>query len=618
MSVKLKKEISLLDIFCVATGAMISSGLFILPGLAFAIAGPAVILSYIIAGLLCIPTLLSMAELVTAMPRAGGDYFYIMRGFGPLMGTLAGYSSWFSLSLKGAFALIGMGAYLSIITNLPIETVALVCCVLFVILNIMGIKEAGKAQVMFVIGLLAILFYYILAGLGSVDMLKITPFFSRGISPVFAAASFVFISYGGLTKVAALAEEARNPGRNLPLGMILSLSFTAVIYTLVIFVTVGIMNPVSLEGTLTPISDGAAVLGGKPLQILISIAAFLAFISTANSAIMTASRYPLSMSRDKLVSPVLQKVSKKFNTPYMAIIITGLFMVAVITILKVELLVKVASSILILLYIFANFTVIMFRESKIQSYRPKFRSPFYPYLQVAGILGCGFLLIEMGSFVVFLTLIFLFFGFMWYRLYGQKRTSRDFALIYALERIISRDIDLGSDNLLTELKDVVMQRDAIVEDRFHKMMEASPVMDIKEKTLGYLDFFKSVSDVLSPSIGLGSGELFDKFIQREQVCCTVIKKGMAIPHIVVAGEKIFSAVIARSKKGIIFPNDELVHALFIFVGSKDERNFHLRSLAAIAEITQNPDFDKKWMEARDEKELKNLILLADRRRDASQ
>ena len=158
----LKKELTLLDIFCVATGAMISSGLFILPGLAFAKAGPAVILSYILAGLLCIPALLSKAELVTAMPKAGGDYFYIMRGFGPLLGTLAGFSAWFSLSLKGAFALIGMGAYLKILTHMPLHIIALICCLFFILLNLIGIKEAGRFQVFLVLGLLAILLNYVL------------------------------------------------------------------------------------------------------------------------------------------------------------------------------------------------------------------------------------------------------------------------------------------------------------------------------------------------------------------------------------------------------------------------------------------------------------------------
>ena len=416
----LKKELSLLDIFCVATGAMISSGLFILPGLAFSIAGPAVILSYILAAILCIPTLLSKAELTTAMPKAGGDYFYIMRGFGPLVGTMAGFSSWFSLSLKAAFALIGMGAYLSIITHLPLNIIAFLCCLFFIFLNLMGVKEAGRFQVFLVVGLLGILLVYIGLGLRVVSPSNFSPFFSKGLGPVFTTASFVFISYGGLTKVAALAEETKNPGRNLPLGMFLSIIVTCILYALVIFVIIGVSDPQVLEGTLTPVSDGAEVFGGYILKVIISVAAFLAFISTANAGIMTASRYPLGMSRDRLMPAVFRKLSRRFKTPYVAILFTGFFMAAVILFLKLELLVKIASSILILLYIFANLSVILFRESKILSYRPKFYSPFYPYTQVVGVLGGGFLLIEMGTFIVFLTLVFLLLGFVWYKIYAQK------------------------------------------------------------------------------------------------------------------------------------------------------------------------------------------------------
>ncbi|GAH39479.1 unnamed protein product, partial [marine sediment metagenome] len=271
MKKELKKDLNFLDVFCVATGAMISSGLFILPGLAFAKAGPAVILSYVIAGLFCIPTLLSMAELTTAMPKAGGDYFYIMRGFGPLLGTVAGFSTWFSLSLKGAFALIGMGAYLSIITNMPLHIIALICCLFFIILNLIGVKEAGRLQVFLVLGLIGILLVYIIWGSKTVNSLNFTPFFSKGLGSMFATASFVFISYGGLTKVAALAEETKNPGKNLPLGMILSIVVTAILYTAVIFVTIGVLNPTNLTQTLTPISDGAGVFGGDLLKVVISI-----------------------------------------------------------------------------------------------------------------------------------------------------------------------------------------------------------------------------------------------------------------------------------------------------------------------------------------------------------
>ncbi len=609
----LKQNLGLLDIFCVATGAMISSGLFILPGLAFSKAGPSVILSYIIAGIFCIPTLMSKAELITAMPKAGGDYFYIMRGFGPLLGTVAGFSSWFSLSLKGAFALVGMGAYLGLVTDIPISIIAVVCCLFFVALNLFGVKEAGRFQVFLVVGLLAILLVYVGWGLRSVNIANFSPFFAKGIGPIFTTASFVFISYGGLTKVAALAEEVKNPGRNLPLGMILSIIVTSIVYTVVIFVTIGVLNPEHLKTTLIPISDGAGVFGGSALKILISMAAFLAFISTANSAIMTASRYPLGMSRDKLLPSFFQKISLGSKIPYISILFTGMFMVLALLFLKLELLVKIASSILILLFMFANLTVILFRESKIASYRPKFHSPFYPYLQVLGILGGIFLLIEMGTFIVFITMIFLLLGFAWYRVYGRREATRDSALIYMLERLVANDKELASDNLLTELKDIVMQRDKVTEDRFHKLVEEGKALDIEEPKK-MEDFFKDVSGILGRDLGLSPQVLFNKFIDREMESSTLLRKGLAIPHIIIGGKKIFRILLVRARSGIIFPNDKLAHIIFILVGSPDERNLHLKVLAAIAQITESADFDKKWFDARNTDELKNIVLLAERRR----
>ncbi|MBU3911198.1 MAG: amino acid permease [Candidatus Omnitrophica bacterium] len=613
MKSALKKELNLLDIFCVATGAMISSGLFILPGFAFAKAGPAVIISYILAGVFCIPTLLSMSELTTAMPKAGGDYFYIMRGFGPLLGTIAGFSTWFSLSLKGAFALVGMGAYLSLVTNLPLNAIAVICCLFFIVLNLVGIKEAVSFQILLVLGLLGILLVYVALGFRAIDPVRFQPFFSNGLGSVFSTASFVFISYGGLVKVAALAEETKDPGRNLPLGMILSLLVTSILYGLVIMVTVGVSEPESLKKTLLPISDGASAFGGNILTIAIGIAAFLAFVSTANSAIMTASRYPLGMSRDKLLPGYFQKISAYSKMPYMAILCTGAFMVFALLFLKLELLVKVASSILILLFLFANLTVILFRESKILSYRPKFRSPLYPYMQVFGIIGSIFLLIEMGTLIIFLTMLFIMLGFAWYKFYGQKRSSQDSALIYALEKLVAKDKELTSDNLLTELKDIVMQRDKMTEDRFHKMVQESQVVDI-EQPMRWRDFFKDMSRIMGTETGQDADGIFMKLAEREEESSTLLRKGLAIPHIVVKGEKVFKIILARARSGIIFPDDKLAHIIFILAGSSDERNLHLKVLAAIAQITEAPGFDEKWFEARNEDELKNIVLLAERRR----
>ena len=614
MKTGLKKELTLVDIFCVATGAMISSGLFILPGLAFAKAGPAVILSYLIAGIFCIPTLLCMAELTTAMPKAGGDYFYIMRGFGPLLGTVAGFSTWLSLSLKGAFALLGMGAYVSIITNIPLNVIALICCLFFVVLNLMGVKEAGRFQVFLVMGLLGILLGYISWGAKSVHTENLSPFFEKGVIPLFSTASFVFISFGGLTKVVALAEEVKNPGKNLPLGMMLSLIVTTILYALVILITIGVSNPENLKETFTPISDGGAVFGGNVFKIVISVGAFLAFISTANSAIMTASRYPFGMSRDKLLPGSFQKISARFKTPYIAILFTGFFIIVVILFLRLELLVKVASSILIILYIFANLTLILFRESKILSYQPKFHAPFYPYLPVLGIVGGVFLLIEIGTFTLLLTLFFLLLGFIWYRVYAKKRATQHSALIHVLEKLVAKDKELTSESLLTELRDIVIQRDKLVEDKFHKLIMEGRVLDI-EPPLKMESFFRKISDILSEDLGIKTDELLSKFIERERESSTVIGKGLAIPHIVIKGENIFKVLLIRAKAGIIFPGDQLIHISFVFVGSSGDRILHLKVLSAIAQVIQSPGFTEAWNEAKNEEELRNVVLLADRKRN---
>jgi len=428
---------------------------------------------------------------------------------------------------------------------------------------------------------------------------------------VFATASFVFISFGGLTKVVALAEEVKNPGRNLPLGMILALVVTSIVYAVVIFVTVGVLNLEFLKSDLTPISDGAGAFGGEIFKIIISVGAFLAFISTANAGIMTASRYPLGMSRDNLLPHSFQKISTRFKTPYVSILFTGAFMVLAILFLRLELLVKVASSVLILLYIFANLTLILFRESKIISYRPKFYAPFYPYMQILGVLGGGFLLIEMGSFIVFLTMIFLILGVVWYKIYAEKRATQDTALICVLEKLVSKDKELTSESLLSELKDIVIHREGIIGERFQGLIEDAEVLDIEEP-VKMEDFFEEVSGILSRTLNVSAEDMLKKFIEREKETSTVIDKGLAIPHIFIEKENIAKVVLVRAKEGIIFSDDQVVHIAFVLVGTTGQRILHLKILAAIAQITQNLKFRKNWVMAKSKEELKNIILLAEK------
>ncbi|MBN1996153.1 amino acid permease, partial [candidate division KSB1 bacterium] len=280
---------------------MISSGLFVLPGLVAAQVGDAVTLVYLFSGVLLLPSMLSIAELATAMPRAGGTYFFISRSLGSMFGTVAGIGDWLALLLKTGIALIGLGAYLSGHLDLPLQIIALLFCIFFVVLNLFGAKETSGLQLIMVLILLAILAYFISAGISSAPVLKSRSFFGAGFESFLPATAMVFISYIGLTKVASIAEEIKRPERNIPLGMLLSLGVVLVFYCLVILIVSGIVPAGQLYKSLTPVSDAVLIFGGSLGLYLVEIAALMAFATTANAGILSASRYLLAMSRDRVI-----------------------------------------------------------------------------------------------------------------------------------------------------------------------------------------------------------------------------------------------------------------------------------------------------------------------------
>jgi len=600
---QLKHKLGLLEVFCIASGAMISSGIFILPGLAFAHAGPAVILSYLIAGLACIPTVMSMAELASAMPKAGGDYFYIARGFGPFIGTLSGFGSWFALSFKSAWALIGMGVYLSLLTPFSMQEIAVFLCAFFVILNIIGVKEASRFQVILVAGLIAILAAYIIWGGMYVEPARLTPFFSKGHLAMFGTASFVFVSYGGLTKIVAMAEEIDRPERNLLLSMVLSLSVVALLYVLVVLVTVGVVDAEVLSGTLMPLSKGAETFSGKAFQNLIGIGASLAFLTTANAGIMSASRYLLGMSRDGHLPPGFHKIGARFKTPYLAILATGLFMTVAILGLPLEILVKLGSVIFLLLYIFANATVILFRQSRIANYRPMFRSPFYPYLHIAGILITLFLLLEVATGVLFLTMLLLCASAVFYKFTLHNKVVRDSALEYILSRLVSADKALTAIDVSSELKDIVLSRDKLEDDAYYQKLKHEIFDDILGKS-GVLDIeeqvkmeplFRRIADALSKELPLDKLSLLKKFMEREETSSTIVEKGIAMPHLVIEGNNVLKVLFVRVKQGAEFPDGNIVNTAIAVVSSFDRRHLHLKMLSYFVNMIEDPDFNNEWL-----------------------
>ena len=608
---KLKKQLGLLDVFCIASGAMISSGIFVLPGIAYGRAGPGVILSYLFAGLLATTGLLSTAELATAMPKAGSDYFFITRGMGPAVGTVAGLFNWVSFSLKSAFALVGMAAFVRLWAPIDMRVTGVVLGLGFTALNLVGVKEAARVQLALVGGLLLLMLLYVAWGLPEIDIRRYAPFTPRGAAAVFSTAGLVFVSYGGLLKIASIAEEVRNPGRTIPGGMILSLVVTSVFYVLMVFVTVGVLRPEQLDGSLTPVADGALSFMGRGGQIALGIAAALAFLTTANAGIMTGSRYLLAMSRDRMLPQAISCIGARFRTPHMAILVTGLL---VIFSMFVDLytLVEAASIGLILTNILANLSVIVLRESRLQNYRPKFRSPFYPWVQVGGIIGLAFILFEMGVEAFAISALLAMLGFCLYWFYGRARVQRESALLHLVHRIMAKE--LLSVSLENELKTIIRERDEIVLDRVDTIIEDSVVIDTRG-SVSAEDLFGMVAERLSGRVQVDRQELFEALLAREKESSTVIAPGLAVPHVVIEGQHVFDIALARSQDGFVFGHDiPLVRSVFVLVGSRDERNFHLQVLSAVAQIVQEPDFRKRWLAARGEQGLRDLVLLGKRKR----
>ena len=605
----LKKDLGLFDLFCIASGAMISSGIFVLPGLAYAKAGPAVVLAYVIASLLVIPAILSKAELATAMPKAGGTYFYIDRSMGPLMGTIGGFASWFSLAFKSAFALLGIGAFTLLLnpglSELEIKLIAIFFCIIFTIVNLVGVKHTGKIQIFLVVALLILLAFYVVTGLHHIKLSRFTPFAPFGIASIFATAGFVFISYGGLTKVCSVAEECKEPGRTLPMGMFLAWVVVSSLYALVIFVTVGLVESNDLRNSLTPISLGANIFMGSVGMAVMAIAAILAFVSTANAGLLTASRNPLAMGKDDLLPRFFAKISK-YGTPHLSIIFTSIFMIFVILFLDIEGLVKTASAIKIILFLFVILSVIIMRESRIRHYQPKFKSPLYPWIHIAGIVGYGFILIEMGLTPLLMIGVFIIFGFIWYIIYAHPKIKREYALLHVIERLTG--IESTSYLIDEELREILIERDNISEKRFEDMIKKCIVLDM-EKMLPLDKFTRLLAHKLAEEIEEDEGEIYRLLMKREKDSSIVAYPGIAILSFNVKGRNKFDIILVRSKKGLMF-SEEMppVYALFVIVSSSDQHNFYFHSIMWMVQISEDKDFKEKWLDAQNSEELRDIIL----------
>ncbi|HHP7239366.1 amino acid permease [Longibacter sp.] len=622
---KLDKSLTLFDVYAISTGAMFSSGFFLLPGLATAEAGPSAILAYLIAGILIMPSMLSMAELSTAMPKSGGTYYFLDRSLGPLAGTVGGLGTWLALVFKSAFALIGMGAYLAIFFEVPIKPLAAALTVAFAVLNVVGAKETSGLQRILVAILVAVLVFFTVQGLFTVvggDPAQVqgdlTPFFPFGATGFFSTIGLVFVSYAGLTKATSVAEEVQNPDRNIPLGMFLSLLTATILYVVGVYIMVSVLNPAELRQDLTPVATAGEVFltwlpyGGG--LILVVVAAIAAFASTGNAGILSASRYPLAMARDRLLPEHFAKLGR-FKTPTFGVAITAVLMLLVIFGLSEEGVAKLASAFQLLIFGLVNFAVIIMRESRIPSYAPGYRSPFYPWTQILGIVIAFFLITEMGPLAILFTGGIVIAGIGWYFFYARN-VAREGAIFHLFARLGK----FRYDGLDSELQGILEEKGSTDDAEFERLVARAEILQLEEPT-DYASVVERATKILAEHLSISAETLKHDFLEGTQHSATSVSHGAALPYVRASGINRQAMVMVHCQSGICVDIDpditgesgsEPVYAIFFLVTPEDEQSLHLRTLATLASRTDDDDFLVEWRSANDEQEVKESLLHHDR------
>jgi amino acid transporter/nucleotide-binding universal stress UspA family protein len=426
---QLERNIGFLEAMTLGGGTMIGAGIFILPGIAAEGAGPASAISFVVAGFVALLAALSLSELATGMPVAGGSYHYVNRALGGFFGSIVGWGMWTGLMFASAFYMIGFGQYLvqpiSFLDGRGVVVLlGLVGLALIVGINYYGTEESSKLQNIMIGTETVIVLAYVALGLFFIDPANLEPFAPTGPSGIIATTGIVFVSFLGFEIIATVAGEVKNPSRNIPLSMILSVVLVTILYALVMLVTTGVVRYQEISASLVPVSDVAVVFMGSIGVVAIVAAAAIAAISSSNSSVLAAARVNFAMGRDELMSDYLNVTHDRFGTPHRAIIATGVVTALLIAVgLEVEtiiaLLAEVASFSFLVSYSLVHVALVVFRRANPEEYDPSFRIPdvLYPTVPVLGVILSVVVISQMAIIIIGLGLGVVGLGVGWYFLY---------------------------------------------------------------------------------------------------------------------------------------------------------------------------------------------------------
>ncbi len=351
---KLKRSIGLWSAVAINVGAIIGGGIFVVTGIVAGYAGSALVISMIIAGIIAFITATSFAKLTSWQPVEGSVYEYGRQLISPFSGFLAGWMWIVANTFTGAAVSLGFAYYLTAaFPGLPSNLIAAALCLGFTALNLVGAKESAGVNNIFVSIKLAVLAFFVLFGALHWNAGNFIPFQPLS-SGVLYGSFFIFFAYGGFARVAVVAEEVKDAKRNVPKAMLLSLGISMIVYVLVGIIAVGLLKPVALAGSGSPLTAAMSVTGNSFAVQIVSVGGLVATASVLLTAILGVSRMAYSMARRNDLPSALARLHNKFCTPYYAILAAGVLMAVLVLFVDLTRVVAISTFALLFNYSITN------------------------------------------------------------------------------------------------------------------------------------------------------------------------------------------------------------------------------------------------------------------------
>ncbi len=465
--IRLSREMSLMDATLIGVGAMIGAGVFVLTGIAAGVAGPALVMAFALNGFVALFTAMSYAELGSCYHDAGGGYLWVKEGLPKWNGFTSGWMSWFAHAVACSLYALGFGAYFEhVLQELgvtiphlwlldPQKILAAGIAIIFAYINFRGASEAGKVGNMVTLAKIAILLVFIAFGVeliiqkGNI-LAAFKPFMPNGIGGVFKAMGLTFIAFEGYEVIAQSSEEIKNPRKNIPKAVFLSLIIVLPIYLLIAVTAIGAVNPGGMtpwdylalkkEIALVDVARGFFWGGG----VMILIGGLISTMSALNATIFSSSRVAFAMGRDRNFPTFFSKVHSKNFTPHWSILVSLVIIILMAVSLPIEDVASAADIMFLLLFLQVNLAMIRLRKKRPDLDRG-FVAPLFPYMSILGIAMLLFLAVYMFDYSLIawiVTIVWIALGLVIYRGYAYQREVTHIHKIKSLERIEKQEYSI--------------------------------------------------------------------------------------------------------------------------------------------------------------------------------